>query len=389
MFIFYLILVSTTVISAFGYFLKNQKTRQLSNKVYDAECQKYQKSIPLFFALLSFFLMVFFISCRSNYGDTYLYVTTFDNASENLSNIKSIIDSDSDSKGFDILQILFKHFISDDYTVWFAFIAVFSAGAIIKLYYQHSMNFAMSAFLFVASGTFTWFMNGTRQFLAVCLIMYGFNYLVDRKAIRFIILVLIATTIHASAIVWIPAYFIVALKPWSKGIWMCIFATILIIFSIDQFTTLLDDSLEGTMYEGAGSMMNGYVMEDGTVDDGVNPIRVLIAAVPAFIAFWRRKQVAEYGDPVIDICVNLSVVGTGVYLLGMVTSGIMIGRLPIYFTLTNYLLLPWLINKTFDEKSKMFIKLMCYLLYFAYFYYLYDMSGVGYYRSEKLGLYYH
>ena len=31
---------------------------------------------------------------------------------------------------------------------------------------------------------------------------------------------------------------------------VCIFAIILIIFSIDQFTILLDDSLEGTMYEG-------------------------------------------------------------------------------------------------------------------------------------------
>lgn len=389
MLIFYLILISTTIISALGCYFYSQKIRPISTVTGDVENTNLKRSISLFFAIASFFLMIFLISYRSSYGDTYLYIKTFDNVSNDLADIKPIIESKSDSKGFYILQILFKCFISDNYTVWFAFLAIFSAGAIIKVYYEHSINFTMSAFLFVTSGAFTWFMNGTRQFLAVCLILYGFNYLVKRKTVRFILIVLIATTIHASAILWIPIYFIVILKPWSKGIWLCVFATVLVIFFLDQFTSILDDSLQGTMYEGVGSMMNGYVMEDGTVDDGVNPIRLFISAVPAAIAFWRKKQVAEYEDRVINICINLSVVGTCIYLLGIFTSGIMVGRLPIYFTLTNYILLPWLIDKTLDNNSKSFIKIMCYLLYFLYFYYSYDMSGVGDYKSDKLGLYYH
>ena len=292
MLIFYLILISTTIISALGCYFYSQKIRPISTVTGDVENTNLKRSISLFFAIASFFLMIFLISYRSSYGDTYLYIKTFDNVSNDLADIKPIIESKSDSKGFDILQILFKCFISDNYTVWFAFLAIFSAGAIIKVYYEHSINFTMSAFLFVTSGAFTWFMNGTRQFLAVCLILYGFNYLVKRKTVRFILIVLIATTIHASAILWIPIYFIVILKPWSKGIWLCVFATVLVIFFLDQFTSILDDSLQGTMYEGVGSMMNGYVMEDGTVDDGVNPIRLFISAVPAAIAFWRKKQVA-------------------------------------------------------------------------------------------------
>lgn len=389
MFVFYIILISTTVISAFGYYLRINSSKVVPFGPNDIEHQKYQKSIPLFFALLSFAVMVFFISYRSNYGDTWLYVLEFQKASSDLSDIKPIIDSDSKSKGFDILQIIFKHFISKDYTIWFTFLAIISTGAIIKLYYQHSINFAMSAFLFVASGSFTWMMNGVRQFLAVCLIMYGFNYVLKRKTISFLLLVLLAATIHQTALFWIPLYFIVRLKPWSKGIWFCIIATLLIIFGIDQFTDFLDASFEGTENEGVGSALLNYGMEDGAIDDGVNFIRVLISAVPPIIAFVRKKAVDEQHDYVIDICINMSVVATGVYLVGTVTSGILVGRMPIYFMLPDYILLPWLLNKTFEGKTRTFIKIACYVLYFAYFYYSFAMQGAGFYGSEKLNLFYY
>lgn len=385
--VFYLILFFTTIVSFFGYYIKSKRGIVGDFSIPDYESQRYYKSVPLFFAFATFFVMLYFICYRSNYGDTWLYVSSFENATSNLSYIKKIIDSDSDCKGYDILLVLFKHYISDDYSVWFTFLALFSSGAFIKLYYQHSINFAMSSFLFITSGTFTWLMNGVRQFFAVCIIIYGFNYIIERKFFRFFILVLLATTIHSTAIIWIPVYFIVVLKPWSKWIWLCIAITILIILGIDQFTTFLDDSLEGTAFEGVGTAINSYTFEDGSVDDGVNPIRVLIAAVPAIIAFWRRKYVVEYDDIVINICVNLSVVATGVYLLGMATSGIMIGRLPIYFTLTNYVLLPWLLDKVFEGKFKVFMKVMCYLCYFIYFYYAYKIQSAGYYGSEKLGLF--
>lgn len=385
MVIYYLIFVSTTIISAFGYFLKS---KVMSSGLNDIEEQKYQKSIPLFFAILSFAVMVFFISYRSNYGDTWLYVLEFENASNNLSDIKLIIDSDSDSKGFDILQILFKHFVSKDYTIWFAFLAIFSTGSIIKLYYQHSINFAMSAFLFVASGSFTWMMNGTRQFLAVSLIFYGINYVLHRKTLRFILLVLLAATIHKTALFWIPVYFIVRFKPWSKGIWICIITTLLIVLGIDQFTDFLDSSFEGTKNEGIGSTLLNYGMENGTVDDGVNFIRVLISAVPPIIAFARKKIVDEYHDYRIDSFINMSVVATGIYLVGTVTSGILVGRMPIYFMLPNYVLLPWLLNKTFEGKTKSIMKTACFVLYTAYFYYSFAVLGSGHYGSEKLDLFY-
>ena len=84
----------------------------------------------------------------------------------------------------------------------------------------------------------------------------------------------------------------------------------------------------------------------------------------------------------------MSVVGVGIYLIGTVTSGIMVGRMPIYFTVTNYILLPWVLENAIKGKLKIFMKFMCYIMYFLYFYYVMEIQGFGNYTSSILNLYY-
>ena len=98
MLIFYLILISTTIISALGCYFYSQKIRPISTVTGDVENTNLKRSISLFFAIASFFLMIFLISYRSSYGDTYLYIKTFDNVSNDLADIKPIIESKSDQK---------------------------------------------------------------------------------------------------------------------------------------------------------------------------------------------------------------------------------------------------------------------------------------------------
>lgn len=390
MIIYYKILVFTSIISAFGCFIKNygRKKAAYPNAKINADNNKLERSIPLFFAAASFSLLVYYIAARSFYGDTWLYIVSFNDSSSNLSSIKAILESDIDEKGYKILVILFKHYISKNYNDWFTFLAIFQAGAIVLTYYKYSCNFFMSAFLFIASTTFTWMMNGIRQFTAVCLILYFFDYIINKKTIKFFIIVFLAYSLHQSAIFWIPVFFIVHFKPWSKKIWICVLLTLLVVFGIDQFTDWLDTASEGTEYAGMGSQLVNYSGDGQAVDDGVNPISVIITAVPPAIALWRRKYVEAKATPFINICLNLSVVAVGVNLVGMVTSGILVGRIPIYFTLTNFILLPWLLNNVFEGKVKHLLKFLCYALYFVYFYYCMVILGGGQYASSKLGLYY-
>lgn len=47
----------------------------------------------------------------------------------------------------------------------------------------------------------------------------------------------------------------------------------------------------------------------------------------------------------------MSIVSASIYLVSMFTSGIFIGRLPIYCSLYSYVLLPWEIKHLFNEKT--------------------------------------
>ena len=58
-----------------------------------------------------------------------------------------------------------------------------------------------------------------------------------------------------------------------------------------------------------------------------------------------------------------------IYLVSMVTSGIYVGRLPIYTTLHGYMILPWVIDQIFEEQSARVVKLAMIACYLGFFYY--------------------
>ena len=66
----------------------------------------------------------------------------------------------------------------------------------------------------------------------------------------------------------------------------------------------------------------------------------------------------------------MAFVSSTLYLASVFTSGIFVGRLPIYCELYTLISIPWIINK-FDEENKRTIKLFLYIMYF--FYYCYQL----------------
>ena len=71
----------------------------------------------------------------------------------------------------------------------------------------------------------------------------------------------------------------------------------------------------------------------------------------------------------INFAANMSVVSSGIYVISMFTSAIMIGRLPIYFSLYNYILLPWEITHIFTKRSARVITWAMVGFYLLYNYY--------------------
>ena len=102
---------------------------------------------------------------------------------------------------------------------------------------------------------------------------------------------------------------------------------------------------------------------------GTNILRVVFYSIPTVASFFFRRKIAAENDKLINICVNLSIASTGFYVISYFTSGLLIGRLPIYFSLANYILIPWMLDKFFEERSAKVIKIGFIILYSIFFYY--------------------
>lgn len=151
--------------------------------------------------------------------------------------------------------------------------------------------------------------------------------MLKKKWIPLIITILFAATIHGSALLMLPIVFIVQGKAWNKKTIGFIAVCIVVLAFTDQFTNILDTLLSDTQYTNVVSDWQGLN------DDGTNIIRVLVYSIPMILAFIGRKWLEIEDDSVMNLCTNMSIVTSGLYLVSAVTSGVFLGRLPIFTSL--------------------------------------------------------
>ena len=349
----------------------------------DSENMIYEQRVNLFFALMTFSVIIFFASLRSSVADTGAYISMFKSYPSDLSQIDGLLNGVAKRyPGFLVLTVLLKKFTSD-YNVWFTIIAVISGICVMIPLYKYSSNFGISAFLFMASCQFSWMFNGMRQFLVASIIFACTGLVLRRKFIPYAIIVCILSTIHISALILIPMYFIVTGEPWNKRTMLFIGAIILAILFTSKFTGMLEEVVENTDY--ATSME-----EFKETDDGTSIMRIAVESVPVIIAFVYRNRIKDKLTPIIKLSINMSLVASGLYVISKIArSGIMLGRLPIYFSMYNLILLPWLIKNIFNKEEKRLVYYLMVILYLAFFYYQMVVTWNGFgYASKILGLSY-
>ena len=329
--------------------------------------------VSVFFAILVFLPMVLIASTRdwnfaNTYGDTGSYIMNYQRAPSSVSDVFSNIDWDSRAPGFDLFVSFIKQFTGFDYTGFFAIVAIIHNLCLVFTYKRYCSNIVLCAFLFFASTDFmSWEMNGIRQFLVVSIVFLAFPLLQNKKYIPFIIIVLILFTVHKSALIVIPLYFASLGKPFNKRTLTVLVLVLISVLFFGEFTNLMDDSLQGTVYSNMVSEFEG--------DNGTNILRVLVYSVPAILVIFNRRKITDDTPDIIKISVNMSLFTAGLYILSVPISGIYMGRLPIYCSLFNYILLPWELDNFYGEENRKTLKLLMVTLYFAF--YIYQMIDWG------------
>lgn len=303
---------------------------------------------------------------RSNsFGDTGVYQGSFRECVASLEQIGIYLSGISKDKGFYFLMALEKSIFGDSDTLYFLLLAAFQLLIVMWMCRKYSEDYWFSIFLFIASTDYlSWSFNGIRQFTAVVMVYAATPLILKKKYIPSIIIILLASTMHQSALLMIPVIFIIQGKAWNKKTIICILASLVALVFVDQFTNILDSLLAETQYVNVVSDYKSWN------DDGTNPIRVLVYSIPMILSIVGLRYIREEDNPIINMTVNASIITTGLLIISAGTSGIFLGRLPIFTSLwAQCILLPWEIEHMFTPESARIVKIAAIICYCMFFYY--------------------
>lgn len=325
---------------------------------------KSQYRYPMWFAVLTFLPIIWLVGHRGYFADTSAYIRMFKNMPNSFDGIFNYLSTLEKDKGFYLFSSILKIIFGDNHITYLTIIAIIQSLVLIIVYRKYSSKYVISLFLFLVSTDYIqWMCNGMRQFTATIIIFATTTLILKKKYIPVILVILLASTFHQSALIMIPIVFIAQGKAWNKKTLLFLGLVILAVLYVGEFTSLMNDTLAETQYS---KMTSSAVFSE---DDGTNPIRVVIYSIPAILSFFCRTQIKASKDPVINLCTNMSIISMGIYIVSMFTSGIYIGRIPIYVSLYSYILLPWEIDHMFKEKNRKYVYMamvVCYLLFYYY-----------------------
>jgi len=306
--------------------------------------------------------IIFWAATRSNYvGDTWAYIADFRSIPDDLNGKLDYIRMHTKDTGFYALGALVSVFAGAHFRYFFLLIALVQGYYLMKVYRRYSDDYWLAVFIFVASTDYvSWMQNGIRQFLAVAVTLAAFDPIVKKRYVKAAVIIAIASLFHRSALMMIPIMFVVQGRPWNWKTLLIMLGTGVVMSASGVFTDTLDTVLADTQYRN--------VVSDWRAggDDGTNPIRVLVYSVPTILSLFCRKKIIKDGGRVVRIACNMGIMSTALYLVSMVTSGIYIGRLPIYCSLyANGILLPWELKYVFG-KSMRSLAICCYLGFYFF-----------------------
>ncbi|KMY52473.1 EpsG family protein [Peribacillus loiseleuriae] len=335
--------------------------RYFSNPIEDLPFVKVNK----FFVFLSLLSLVLVAGLQKNIGDTPFYMLSYTLIEDsNLMNIKFEGDF-----GFNLYQSIL-HRISDDPQLLIFTTALITNMLIVYILSKYSRKLELSLYVYITLGMYTVSMNGIRQYLAAALIFTSTKYILNGDWKKFIAIILLASTVHQSALILIPIYFIVRREAWTKISIGLLFLSVLIAMGFNQFSAVLFSAIEGTQYSNYQNFSEG----------GANILRVAVTAVPLVIAYLGRERLRELW-PKSDYIVNLTLLGFIFMVIS--TQNWIFARFNIYFGLYSLILISWILE-LFVKNNRKFVYFGLILFYFIYFYFEQVVALRIDYRSDYL-----
>jgi hypothetical protein len=101
---------------------------------------------------------------------------------------------------------------TNEYHWYLLSVALISVGLMIYSIRKYSTDYILSVYIYITFGFYTFLFNTVRQAIALAILFYGIKFFLEKKLIKYLAVVFVASLFHISAWIMIPFYFIVHFK---------------------------------------------------------------------------------------------------------------------------------------------------------------------------------
>ena len=227
-----------------------------------------QHSSFLFLFLLSLSLFVGFSDMFGGY-DRYIYGEIFDNIAD-ITTMKGVYSESiyynfySSEFGYTFLNVLISFFTENRYIFILIVTLIIYTCLFISLR-KYTENYPLAVVLFMGLWFFFTF-TYLRQVLAATIVWLSIQYVVERKFWKFLVVFLIGFSMHNSAIIFFPLYFI-PLKKFSPKLIVGVMIFLLLLglsplpnsfFEVYESSSIVERHAE---YNASGDLRIAYILE--------------------------------------------------------------------------------------------------------------------------------
>lgn len=318
--------------------------------------KKYIQKDKIFFIIMAVAMAVF-VGLRTDYNDTTAYTHAYELMTEDSTVFKSIDWALGENPGFHFVNAIFR--VLGIQTQSFLMIyALFTVCIYMWFVRKYSDNLWLSMFFFFTMGCYTFTMAAIKQTVAVAFCLLATDYAIRKKWIVFVALVLLASTFHPYALMYLMVPFLM-FRPWTVNTYL-----MLGVFAVVGVGL---QSLMGTIVDITAMLGEEYTTASFN-GDGVSIFRVAVVWVPVLLSFLARDFLKDSNNQADNLVLNFTMLNAEVMFIALFGTANYFARLANYFLIFQAITLPKLFK--FYTKTGQKVLAVCSIVGYAlYFYY--------------------
>ena len=225
-----------------------------------------------------------------------------------------------------------------DYQSFVMLLAVIVMASVFRLIRKYSVSPVLSFLCFFGFLYYTLMFSALKQSAAMAIIMWAFDAIIERRPVRFVALVLLASSFHFPALVFLPAYWISKMR-FGKNYLLFLVALLLLVFLFRE--------------QVVSFMKNSYGKDESISPDASARFlanKVLVMLLIVFVGLQLRPASVE-GDEVYNALLQL--MGVSIVLQTFSSYGNIFERLADYYYQFVILFMPMIFEKQQNVKSRL------------------------------------